>query len=223
MRTFLLLTLCLPLLQASTAEARLFWQTYGSTIPSGTGCGAGCTWNWNQDYFVPRHSDSCRYGLFSPCKTSCTNSPACKTCHPFYPGYCSIYGACHYKWRNHVYQAYCGCTPLKICGGCLRNGCGRGCFPARVCCEDYCPQVAPVERVDYLPNVEPREFAILGNIPVEGDGLLANINLTAGDKPDEQRVFLGPQTIETGPSLPSLGMPSTGDSTQPLPSPQSTK
>ena len=122
MRRIVILTLLTLLCLASTANARLFWQTYGSVVSSGDGC--GCTWNWNQDYFVPRHADSCRYGLFSPCKTSCTSSPACKWCHPIYQGYCSPYGPCHYCRKNCVYGVYCGCGPL----------CVDGPYRSRCCC-----------------------------------------------------------------------------------------
>jgi hypothetical protein len=97
----------------TTAHARLFWQTYGSTVPTAD----GCAWNVNSDYFVPRHCDSCRYDLFSPCKTAHSLSPACKNLHPIYGGYCTPYGACHYRWRDHVYQKYCCCTPLRYVHG----------------------------------------------------------------------------------------------------------
>jgi hypothetical protein len=129
----------------STAHARLFWQTYGATVPGPDGC--GCAWNLDSDYFVPRTCDSCRYDLFSACKTSHSISPACKYLHPVYGGYCTIYGPAHYKWRDCLYKERCGCTPLKCtygkwhlekcrkhcgalkheaCGWCAREGCG-GC------------------------------------------------------------------------------------------------
>ena len=56
----------------------------------------------------------------------------------------------------------------------------------------------------YLPNVEPQGLEILGSISVEGDGLLANLDLTPGDGPDENRVFLGPRTIEAPTNIPAL-------------------
>ena len=107
MRTFALAAL-VTLLAPSTAQARLFWQTYGSTVPAAD----GCHWNVNQDYFVPRHCDSGRYGLFSVCKHDHGVSAACRNLHPIYHGYCTPYGACRYRWRDHVYKTYCGCTPL---------------------------------------------------------------------------------------------------------------
>jgi len=101
------------LLTPATADARLFWQTYGATVSAEGCCGAGCHWNLNQDYFVPRHCDSCQYGLFSACKVGHSRSAACKNLHPVYAGYCTPYGSCRYKWRDHVYKTYCGCTPLR--------------------------------------------------------------------------------------------------------------
>ena len=98
------------LLMPATADARLFWQTYGATT---VGAEGGCHWNLNQDYFVPRHCDSCQYGLFSACKADHSLSPACKNLHPVYAGYCTPYGSCRYKWRDHVYKKHCGCTPLR--------------------------------------------------------------------------------------------------------------
>ncbi len=60
---------------------------------------------------------------------------------------------------------------------------------------------------------------ILGSISVEGDGLLANIDLTPAEGPDEQRVFLDPRTIEPGVSIPALLGLENEKSTQPLPLP----
>ncbi len=232
MRRLVLLALCISLLSATTAEARLFWQTYGSTIPSAGGsssedCGAGGTWNWNQDYFVPRYPSSGHYELFSPCKTSHTTSPACWQSHPFHPGYCNIYSGCRYRWRNHVYGAYCGCTPIEVSRGPRRSGCGNECCvplrepncPGATCDQGCFDLVAPTATVGYLPNVESTGLAILGSISVEGDGLLANIDLTPAEGPGEQRVFLGPQTIEPNANLPALLMQQLERSTQPLPSP----
>ncbi len=207
MRLPILLVLCLSLVSVSTANARLFWQTYGSTISSGEG--GECTWNSNQDYFIPRHTSSCRYGLFSPCKKSRTNSPACVTCHPLYPGYCGIYGSCHYAWRNHVYQAYCGCcTPVQSGRGPWRidRGCQKNCCEASSYCQSEMPRMASEAR-GYLPNIEPPEFAVLGSISVEGDGLLANLDLTPAEESDEDRVFLGPSTIIPSQILQKMGLP----------------
>lgn len=229
MRQLALLVLGFSLLSATTAEARLFWQTYGATIPSGEGCGSGCTWNWNQDYFVPRYSSTGRYALFSPCKKSRTTSPACKWCHPYYPGYCSPYGPWHYRRRNHVYCTYCGCTPIQVYHGPWRTGCGNQCCvplrpqdcPAAACPRGGFDHFSPSATVGYLPNVESSQPAILGSLSVEGDGLLANIDLTPGDEPAEQQVFPGPQTVDPKVGLPALLMQQLEKSTQPLPPPPS--
>jgi hypothetical protein len=93
------------------AEARLFWQTYGATVPADGGC--GCSWNVNQDYFVPRTCANGQYGLFSACKCSHYLSPACKYLSPIYTGYCTPYSSCHYRRKDCVYKERCGCTPLK--------------------------------------------------------------------------------------------------------------
>ena len=200
MRSPMLLSLLLTITFVVRAEGRLFFQTYGSVVPTAD----GCTWNVNQDYFVPRHCSSCRYGLFSPCKESCTISPACRKGHPLYPGYCSPYGPLHYCWRNFVYHYHCGCDHLKLCCGfhrhCCHHRCGpvcgycgpyrHGCGPqchvpyaaASVCCfpgESFCEmglaEEAPCEM--YLPNVESHEYQILGSLSLSGDPLLASLQL----------------------------------------------
>lgn len=126
MRYLIVLTVLAGCLSAAHAHARLFRQTYGAVTPSPDG---GCQWNVNQDYFVPRHCDSCRYDLFSACKTGRTISPACHHLHPLYDGYCTPYGACRYRWRDHVYKTFCGCTPLRCTHGPWRNEeCRGGCF-----------------------------------------------------------------------------------------------
>ncbi len=230
MRRTVLLSLLVSLFFGTPAEARLLWQTYGSVMPNDDGCGS--TWNWNQDYFVPRHASSGRYGLFSPCKTSRTTSPACKWCHPFYSGYCSIYGPCHYKRRDHVYKAYCGSSPQNIYGprrasggGCrvpYRRGSGPVCGDAPTCGETtaMCPMACrPMARTAYpLPNVEVPGLEILGSISVEGDGLLANIN-TSPLGEQEERVLMGPKAVGLPELLNSLGLPGTGKPLQILPSP----
>ena len=235
MRRILILSLLASLCLASFAEARLFRQTFGATIPDESGC--GCTWNWNQDYFVPRHPDSCRYGLFSACKTSCTTSPACKWCHPFYPGYCSIYGPCHYCWRNHVYKKHCGCTPLcvskptRACGcgkGCFRNTCSTigcqtcgscptSCHTASGICEAWAQPAIVVEHP--LPNVEPAGLEVLGSISVEGDGLLANVDLQNAEERALDNPLLQLQKLNLPEILPSLGLPKDKPLPQLLPSP----
>ena len=123
------------LLCAAPAEARLFYKTYGATAPTADG---GCVWNVNQDYFVPRHCHTGRYGLWSACKTSRTTSPACRRCHPLYPGYCSPYGALHYRWRDCLYKCRCGCTPLACYyGPWKREYCGC-CKPPLMRLHDPC-------------------------------------------------------------------------------------
>ena len=188
MRLPVLLTFTVALLGANPAQARLFLQTYGSIVPN-DGCGSSCTWNANQDFFVPRHCDSCRYGLFSPCKTSCTNSPACWWCHPLYPGYCGVYGPCHYHWRDHVYCCHCGCDPVrsdyrpwrKCChgrhGSHKRHGCRAGCGG----CATHGSYPLVLRPGGMLPNVEPAEFQVLGSLPVPGDELLASVDMSADD------------------------------------------
>ncbi len=205
MRPLILITLVAATLGAGRAEARLFLQTYGSVMPADP-CGSSCTWNWNQDYFVPRYCSSCRYGLFSPCKTSCTTSPACHYCHALMPGYCSIYGSWHYCWRNHVYGHQCGCCPVETYCGPYRHGCGPGvgCHK-RACCAGC---VAPPRLIEYgepLANVEPSRFEILGNIPVQGDELLASLSMASSS--EELPGVLLPQATPVEKPLPSLGLP----------------
>ncbi len=119
---------------AASADARSFRQTYGATVPVED----GCVWNLNQDYFVPRHCDSCRYDLFSACKHGHTNSPACRHLHPVYSCYCTPFGACRYRWRDHVYKTYCCCTPLRCYYGPWRlDKCHKHCLALRhkhTCC-----------------------------------------------------------------------------------------
>lgn len=221
----LAISLAIALALASTAEARLFWQTYGSTMPTADGC--GCTWNWNQDYFVPRHASSCRYGLFSPCKSSCTTSPACKWCHPWYSGYCSIYGPCHYRRRNHVYGCHCGCSPIAACVGRMKRcgALGAGCCTAKFCCcaagGSCCAVTACSGGICFdceapLYNVEPAGAAILGSIPVEGGDLLAQTDLTQlGSGLPGGELLLQPQgSLQQLQGVPSLNLPQF---TQPVP------
>jgi len=208
MRLLPWLVLAISLSWTSNAQARLFWQTYGSTVPAAEGC--GCTWNWNQDYFVPRHSTSGRYGLYSPCKTSCSNSAACRSCHPFYPGYCNIYGPCHYRRRDHVYAAYCGCTPLRIgyrqCGGCAATShCTRGHCGIQASCHG--PGVQEHHEA-VLHNVEGSQFETLGSIPIEGGDLLTRTDMTqlGGDRGGQ--LLLQPRDSNSLlQGLPSLGLP----------------
>ncbi|MCH7753046.1 MAG: hypothetical protein IH898_12955 [Planctomycetes bacterium] len=223
MRPLVLLTLIAALLGANTAQARLFWQTYGSVVPADD-CGSSCTWNWNQDYFVPRHCSSCRYGLLSPCKTSCTTSPACNWRHPLYPGYCGIYGPCHYGRRDHVYDCHCGCGPVRPSYGPWRHGCHprHGCRPAcGGCATSGC--YLPVLRPDgMLPNVERSKFQVLGSLPIPGDELLAsldmgaaaNANADANANDEALPGVLLPRVTPVEPTLPSLGLPPTESLTQ---------
>ncbi|MCG8451152.1 MAG: hypothetical protein MI725_16410 [Pirellulales bacterium] len=217
-----ILALALVLSTTTAAEARLFWQTYGSTIPTAAGC--GCTWNWRQDYFAPRHASSCRYDLFGCGKTSRTTSPACKWRHPLYPGYCGIYGPLHYCCRDRVYRCRCGCTPLRPDFNCgcrescrvpLRpRHCGScsGCGPT--CC---CPGVMAAAESSPLPNVEAPGLQVLGSIPVGGNELLAGdeLSLLAEELSEDKKILIGPGTIVPGKSLPSLGRPQQDNLTQP--------
>jgi hypothetical protein len=130
---FSLLLLCCLVGQA---DARLFWQTYGSTVETPE----GCEWDTNSDYFVPRHCDTCRYGLYSPCKKSCATSPACRRESAIYPGYCSPYGCAHYCWRNHLYAHKCGCCPVPY-NGPIRPACGcplQRCLHGDICVNGVC-------------------------------------------------------------------------------------
>ena len=231
LRTLLLAT---AVLLASTpqAEARLFRQTYGSTIPGGGQC--GCTWNWAQDYFVPRHASSCRYDLFSACKTSRTYSPAAMFCSQIYSGYCTVYSAWRYRWRNHVYRVHCGCEPVRpacdrwrsrkcrrgcdaacTCGGCPAVGCvegGCGCLPP--CCPTGCyPEGC------YLPGVEPAGVELLGSIPMDTDDVLVSGALPVASSGGGESLMGIPTTLPADSlpsleSLPSLGAPQTTNSTQ---------
>ncbi len=229
MRPFVFLVLIVSLSCPTTAEARLFWQTIGSVVsvggPGADGsCAKECTWNGNQDYFIPRYPSSCRYGLFSPCKVDRTTSPACVNSHPFYPGYCNIYTPCRYRWRNHVYRAHCGCTPLGPYrgpwrhgrgGDCLGTGgtaCGPGGMPPM-------PSCLAIEPVGELPNVEAPQFLTLGSIPVEDNQLVSGLDyLPTGDL-EKQRMLLGPQATDPASLLQSLGLPQSGFPTQPLSNP----
>lgn len=184
MRSPALLSLLIVCGWATHAEGRLFWQTYGSVVPTAE----GCAWNTNSDYFVPRHCDTCRYGLFSPCKSACTTSPACRRCHALYQGYCSPYGCCHYCRRNQVYARKCGCCPVAYCGPyrpcCRPHLCQRSCCPTcpcsgGMCLNGMCPADGCVNGEDCqcLANVESTEFQILGSISLSGDPLLTSLQL----------------------------------------------
>lgn len=223
MRSKLILALILALGGFQQAQARLFWQTYGSIAEHPGGC--GCAWNSNQDFFVPRHCHSGRYGLFSPCKTSCTDSPACKHQHPLHPGYCTVYGPCHYCWRNHVYRCYCGCCgihPYRCNGVCahwcgpLRYGCGGccglcrrhrchhghcgGCYGGSGYCHSEYPGDYPFFQP--APNVEPAGVEVLGRLPVQGDELLASIGVNL-----DQPVTTEPNEASPEAPLPVFGLP----------------
>jgi hypothetical protein len=196
MRLTALLAALAMMLTTATAQARLFWQTYGSTVAAEP-CDGGCAWNINQDYFVPRHCDTGRYDLFSPCKTAHTRSPACKHLHPVYAGYCTPYSACRYRWRDHVYKAYCGCTPLRCEYGpwhlekcrkhslVLRDG-DCGCGP--VGCgsmtglpdERYALALEPVLDAAALCNVEAFGGVLLGNVAAIPAGTAGSGNTATG-------------------------------------------
>jgi len=202
--------LAISLTASTEAQARLFWQTYGATVPAAEGA---CNWNVNQDYFVPRHPASCRYELYSPCKSSRYRSPACKSCHPIYSGYCNIYGPCHYRHRNHVYQAYCGCSPVPIgCGtGCQRGGTSSVATSCGWESSDYEP-AAP------LHPVEPSHLEVLGSIPVEGGQLLSGADFLRLGSEQSQGLLQGsPGVLPQLPTnLPSLSGPSVGPLTLPV-------
>jgi hypothetical protein len=181
MRTHVLLAALITLLTPAAADARLFWQTYGATVA----VDGGCAWNLNQDYFVPRYCDSGRYGLFSACKTSHARSAACKNLHPIYRGYCTPYSSCRYKWRDHVYQTYCGCTPLSHKYGPWHlEKCSKHPLVLRHSgpgCAGTCGIIADMgmsgvafgtaERHDlWLCNVEPLGGEMLGSIPAIATG-----------------------------------------------------
>jgi hypothetical protein len=170
-----LLTVC-----SRSAEGRLFWQTYGATTPTAD----GCTWNANSDYFVPRHCDSGRYDLLSPCKTSRYTSPACRRLHPLYEGYCSPYAGWHYIHRDHLYARRCGCTPLAEQYGpwrldrCKHGLCrhrlvlrdsincrGEACLPADFAADSLCVAGGACLCND-LPNVEPMGVEKIGALPL---------------------------------------------------------
>jgi hypothetical protein len=204
------------LLTPAAAHARLFWQTYGATVAAD-----GCAWNLNQDYFVPRHCDSGRYGLFSACKTARTISPACKNLHPIYCGYCTPYGSCHYKWRDHVYKTFCGCTPLKYKRGpwhlenCLKlpliHGhsptCGHaawGFAPLPAMVELACAPVNP--EAFYLCNVEPMGGEILGSIAALATGAAGSSAATVAAPPAAARP-LPPKLNLTPTANPGGGLP----------------
>lgn len=189
MHRVLIITVAVWLGHTKPVEARLFRQTFGATVPTAD----GCVWNINQDYFVPRHDDSCRYGLFSSCKTSHTTSPASRRAHPLWPGYTTPYGPCRYAWRDHVYQAYCGCAPLAVCfkpWTALSSGLCRATLnPCEQALGGPASDVAPgpvvPELVDspgvhylppiyYLPNVEPAGLEVLGTVAVDPEAVLVN-------------------------------------------------
>ena len=212
MRNFTLLALLTTLLTAPVADARLFWQTYGSTTPAPGECD-GSAWNLNQDYFVPRHCDTGRYGLFSSCKTTHTRSAACRNLHPVYDGYCTPYGACRYRWRDHVYKTYFGCTPLAHDDGPWRTErCGKGCLALRhggaPCggagcrCEGMAyGGVDGYESFDVeaLPDVEPFGGEILGTVAALPSGSLGGGGATPGLR-------------AAGASTPRLPLPQFGGS-----------
>lgn len=216
MRYLAILSLILLGTLAATAQGRLFLQTYGAVVPSAE----GCTWNVNQDYFVPRYSSSGRYDLFSCCKHSCTSSPACKNCHPLYPGYCTNYGPLHYCWRNHLYGCRCGCEPVQAYCGPYRHGCGpKCCLRPDNCCSacattSFCNSPANC-CAEYLPNVESPEFQLLGSLSLDGDPLLTSLQLGQGMGPPAATQNSRPGLLEQ--TLPLLGVPSGETVPAPLP------
>ena len=197
------LTLVFSLAWASTAESRLFWQTFGSTVSTADG---SSTWNSNQDYFSPRLPSSGRYGLTSSCYASHSNSAANMYGHALYPGYSSIYGPWHYRQRNHAYGVHCGCSPLRT-----RGGCGGSRIESSYCGVGVEPVVSPYEAPLY--NVEPAGVSILGSIPVEGSGLLTQADLFPLGAPGGGQLPQLPQSpqsqgvLQQLQNLPMLNLP----------------
>ncbi|RIK73296.1 MAG: hypothetical protein DCC67_18045 [Planctomycetota bacterium] len=189
----------------------MFWQTYGATVATPQ----GCDWNINQDYFVPRHCDSGRYDLLSACKTLHTRSAACKNLHPLYSGYCTPYGACRYRWRDHVYKVHCGCTPLKCeFGPWHLDRCRKHLRAFKLehrgdCCPAEFEACALAELAqdaflaidgDPLPNVEPLGGVLLGSIAAlpAGSGSAGGPSAAVGGLPAP--------AAATQSILPSLGL-----------------
>jgi len=213
MRYIVLLSLAAGLVWPSLAEARLFRQTYGAIVP--TGDSTGCQWNVNQDYFVPRHQCTCRYGLFSPCKLSCSRSAACRSCHPLYPGYCHIYTPCRYLWRDHVYRAHCGCKPIRAYHGPWRAGSGPSCASGGY--QGYAQYPLYENAIRELPQYGPVGLEVLGTIPNEQAALLGSVDFGSAEPEGNPPASLEP--IEPGRPLPSLGSPRSVNFTEPLSSP----
>jgi hypothetical protein len=189
------------------SQARLFWQTYGATAPAAGGM--GCAWNLNSDYFVPRHCDSCRYDLFSPCKSAHTRSPACKYLHPVYGGYCTPYGPCHYNWRDHVYKRYCGCKPLKHAHGSWHlDKCRKHCPALRsgapacdggACAFAGAPGACTLDLGDATPCADPG-FAYGSSLPIDW---LPNVEPMGGESLGTIEAFpigVGGTAASQGPS-----------------------
>ena len=223
MRRLALIAALTTLLAPATADARLFWQTYGATVGAEGGCGAGCGWNLNQDYFVPRHCDSCRYDLFSACKTSHTRSPACKNLHPVYAGYCTPYGSCRYKWRDHVYKCHCGCTPLRCeYGPWHLHKCGKHalvkCHP-HLACSAACGLVtAPHVGEFALPNAHAPNAIIYENVELYGGETLGSIAALPGGTIGGGSAATTPGTV-VNPLPPKLELVPSQPAASPLPAP----
>ena len=205
MRRAALAAVLATLLCAPIAEGRLFYQTYGATVAAP---GGSCAWNVNQDYFVPRHCDSGRYGLLSSCKTSHTTSAACRRGHPIYHGYCSPFGVCHYLWRDHVYQAHCGCT-----------ACGLATTPSTPSTPPGPPAApaapaAPCIEPPAEAHLEPFGIEVLGTIRVDSSEAFAAAKESVAARESAEP---GDEELR----LPSLGNPSdqTPDTATPLTEP----
>jgi len=227
MRLFALFA-AMTLLTPAAAHGRLFWQTYGATVAA-PGDRAGCAWNLNQDYFVPRHCSTGRYDLFSPCKKSHTLSPACKNLHPIYAGYCTPYGSWHYKRRDHVYKTYCGCTPWsdvygpwhlqKCCkplhwkhlGGGRQGGCCSTSIDGEGSYVSVYESMQPLMLPDSLCNVEPMGGELLGSIAALTSGPMAS----GGAAPAPM-----PAATNVAPTLPpKLNLTPTAGASGGLPAP----
>jgi hypothetical protein len=227
MRPLLWTAVLASLAAATPAEGRLFWQTYGATVATP----GGCVWNLNQDYFVPRHCDSCRYDLLSPAKTYHTTSPACKNLHPGYAGYCTPYGECHYRRKDHVYKVHCGCTPLEDALGtwklerCRKHAyvlrpsaggnnectaCGAHAHHTKLGLPADAQAVEGLAPVGCLPHVEPLGGVILGSVAALPAGSGPTSATALGSVPPGMNSAAAPSILPTLGLTPSTSAPAAG-------------
>lgn len=121
MRSLSLLAVLASLTVVTTADGRLYWQTYDSTIATPS----GSDWNHNQYHLVPQRCASCRYDLLSSCKGYPTTPPACKNLHPVYSGCDTAFVEYHYPRHAQVHSKHCDCTLLKRAYGACNLDCYR--------------------------------------------------------------------------------------------------